>query len=430
VTTRVPRRFRIVAACVAGLVATLALEADTLAMTRRSAHARTAKKPAVAPLAARALPGVEAALLTVLDDVGAADLGAALDRVDRVIAANPNFRLAHLIKGDLLLARSRPITGLGNLADAPPEQLADLRDEARARVARRASEIPRDAVPSAIVRLAPSQKFALVVDTSRSTLYVFENRDGVPVYVTDYYITIGRNGVEKTQEGDKRTPLGVYYVTSSLPRRALGDFYGAGAYPISYPNDWDRRNGRGGHGIWLHGTPSDTYSRPPRASDGCVVLTNDDLRALAQRLQVGTTPVVITDRIEWIAPEAAAARRAELDATVETWRRDWESLDTDRYLAHYARGFDAGGVGLAEWSAQKKQVATGKTWAKVRLEDQSVFLYPGAQPMAVAAFVQDYRSNNLDNVMRKRLYFARADSRWQIIQEGAVTLPSAHSRRK
>lgn len=45
--------------------------------------------------------------------------------------------------------------------------------------------------------------------------------------------------------------------------------------------------GRNGYGIWLHGTPSDTFSRPPRTSDGCVVLANTDLDEIARRLQVG-----------------------------------------------------------------------------------------------------------------------------------------------
>ena len=31
--------------------------------------------------------------------------------------------------------------------------------------------------------------------------------------------------------------------------------------PSTIPNEWDKRHGRSGFGIWLHGTPSDTYSR-------------------------------------------------------------------------------------------------------------------------------------------------------------------------
>jgi murein L,D-transpeptidase YafK len=112
-----------------------------------------------------------------------------------------------------------------------------------------------------VLQLAPSQAHVILVDTARSRLFVFENHGGPPAYVTDFYISLGKNGVEKQREGDQKTPIGVYTVVSA--KEKLPDFYGTHAFPISYPNDWDKRNGRNGHGIWLHGTPSDTYSRPP-----------------------------------------------------------------------------------------------------------------------------------------------------------------------
>jgi hypothetical protein len=93
----------------------------------------------------------------------------------------------------------------------------------------------------------------------------------------------------------------VYQVTASLPKNKLSDFYGSGTFPISYPNEWDKRHGRKGHGIWLHGTPSDTYGRAARASNGCVVLANGDLDALSRNLQIGLTPVIIGEQIEWLS---------------------------------------------------------------------------------------------------------------------------------
>ena len=98
--------------------------------------------------------------------------------------------------------------------------------------------------------------------------------------MTDFYISLGKNGVEKQRQGDQKTPLGVYRVISA--RERLPDFYGPGAFPLDYPNDWDRLQHRNGHGIWLHGTPSDTYSRAPWATDGCVVLTNEDFAKLSR----------------------------------------------------------------------------------------------------------------------------------------------------
>ena len=396
-------------------MAAIALTADTLAMSSKPVHATRAVERKL-----RSAEGMDALVADVLKDIGEQRLAAAHERLDRLIEAAPNFRLAQLIKGDLLMARVRPLDTLGSAPGGPEDRLSDLREEARARLRRQALVVPGDRLPDHLLRMAPDQKYALLVDTSRSTLFVFENRDGVPRYRADYYITIGRNGVDKAREGDKRTPLGVYHVTANLPRRKLSDFYGSGAYPISYPNEWDRQNGRKGHGIWLHGTPSDTYSRPPRASDGCVVLSNQDLETIGQFLQVGVTPVVIAPDVKWLEPGEALRARSELETAIEQWRRDWESRDTESYLAHYAAVFTSGAGGLAEWAAQKRQVNRGKDWVKLRFDNVSLFLYPGQSSMAVATFTQDYRSSNLSNVMKKRVYWIREDGRWKIIHETAA----------
>ena len=400
-------------AALAVVAAAGCLTADTMAMGGKVGHStRTVER--------RLGQGPEALLGAILRDIAEDRIAAATEQLDRLLEANPNFRLAQLIKGDLLMARARPIAAMGSAPDAPAERVADLRDEAKVRLQRLQSPGPGDRVPRYLLKMAPEQKHAVVVDTARSTLYLFENGPDGPRYVSDYYITIGKNGTDKLREGDKKTPLGVYHVTGNLPRNKVGDFYGSGAYPISYPNEWDRRNGRDGHGIWLHGTPHDTYSRPPRASDGCVVLTNPDLMTIAANLQIGITPVIIAGDIDWVDRSELSDARADLESAVERWRRDWESLKTDNYIGHYAPSFSTGSQGLAEWAAQKRQVNTGKEWVKVKLDDLSMFLYPGQQPLAVVTFTQDYRSNNLSNVMKKRTYWMRDGDRWKIVYEGAA----------
>src|SRR5690606_11019370 len=132
-------------------------------------------------------------------------------------------------------------------------------------------------VHESIWQLDASQQHAIVLDAQKSRLYVYRNENGKPSYVADYYVTLGKNGSEKHVEGDKRTPLGVYLASCKLDRK-LPDFYVDAAYPLNYPNEWDKHQGKKGHGIWLHGTASDTYSRAPRASDGCVVMANPDLK--------------------------------------------------------------------------------------------------------------------------------------------------------
>jgi murein L,D-transpeptidase YafK len=345
----------------------------------------------------------------------------ALSRVDGLIRDYPNFRLAYLVRGDLLLARARPLQTFGNVAKTVPQDKIDgLREEALARLRAQRSRPADGRVPRFVLQLEPQQKHVFVVDSRSSRLYVFANAGGKPQLVADYYVTLGKNGMEKTREGDQKTPIGVYYVTANLPRQKLTDFYGVGAYPLSYPNEWDRRMGRNGHGIWLHGVPSALYSRPPRASDGCVVLANQDLATVGQFVQVGRTPVIIADEIEWSDAASVEAERASLAAAFEQWRVDWESRDAGRYLSHYSARFSSGTQDAAAWAAHKRKVNAARSFIKVGTSEVSMFRYPRERDFVVVTFQQSYRSDGLSNTIRKRQYWVREGGQWKILYEGAA----------
>ena len=351
------------------------------AKTSQKAPAVTAAAPLAAalPLATAALPttvsdsGPEPQLARVFEAIEQNNLDQALQLTESLLKQYPNFRLAHLIRGDLLLARTKPISGFGAAAGAPTDKVADLREEAVARLKAYRSKPSANYVPRYLLQMQPDQQHAIVVDTQKSRLYVYANDNGRPRFVADYYISQGKLGANKVSEGDKKTPVGVYHVTASLPRQKLSDFYGSGAFPINYPNEWDKQQGRNGHGIWLHGTPSDTFSRPPKASDGCVVLANRDLDAIAKNLQIGLTPVIISNSVEWLSLDDWNKERNELNKTLEAWRTDWESRDTERFLQHYSRSFKANGQNFEQFAAQKRQVNASKQWIKVKAANLSVF---------------------------------------------------------
>jgi len=361
----------------------------------------------------------DALLAGVYEEIVRGHLDVALQNIEGLIRVKPNFRLAHLIKGDLLLARARPINTIGAAPNAPEAQMEGLRAEAFARLRAYRERSPADRVPRYLMQLREDQEFAVVVDTHRSRLYLYLNDGGRPRYVADYYVSSGKNGPLKVREGDEKTPVGVYHVTASLPRQKLSDFYGSGAFPINYPNEWDRIQGRNGHGIWLHGTPSNTYSRPPRSSNGCVVLANSDLEALARNLQVGLTPVIISEDVEWLSFDDWASERKAFGSQLEQWRADWESLDTERYLSHYSKRFSAPGLDFEGWSRHKRLVNGGKSWIKVKVSNLSMFRDPGKDDLVLVSFDQEYRSSNLSNTVKKRQYWVREGVHWHIIYEGS-----------
>ncbi len=362
----------------------------------------------------------EARMVKVLMQVSAGELDSAAREVDALIADTPNFRLAHLVKGDLLLARARALRSIGTVGEVTPPGVRELEEEARARMRRYTEALPANALlPRYLLQLGAQQSHAIVVDTKRARLLVYaQAKGGALQLVDDYYVTIGKNGPVKNREGDQRTPVGVYEVTDDLDPARLTDFYGTGAFPINYPNAWDQRAKRSGSGIWLHGVPSDTYSRPPRASNGCVVLANSDLEALRAYVTPGVTPVVIADELEWAHPEQLAQERAELQSTLEQWRKDWESRDLELFGRHYHESFRADGRNLSSWLAARRNTVAAKQWVSVQIKNVSMFGYPGNDQLAVVSFDQDYQSNNYDNAAKKRQYWLREGGAWRIVYEG------------
>src|SRR5256712_11590048 len=80
-------------------------------------------------------PSPEDRLSSVFQAIEANKLDEAMKRVDALIRDHPNFRLAHLVRGDLLLARTQALQTFGNVAkNVPPEKIDGLRAEALARL--------------------------------------------------------------------------------------------------------------------------------------------------------------------------------------------------------------------------------------------------------------------------------------------------------
>lgn len=95
------------------------------------------------------------------------------------------------------------------------------------------------------------------------------------------------------------------------------------------------------------------------------------------------------------------------------------SCDVERYLAHYSSRFSSGTENYAAWAAHKRKVNAARKWIKVGLSRIGMFRYPRERDFVVVTFEQNYRSNGLSNVMKKRQYWVKEDGRWKILYEGA-----------
>ena len=117
-----------------------------------------------------------------------------------------------------------------------------------------------------------SDSNVVVVDTASHTLFACENGHGVG----RFGVRIGRSGTGKAREGDGKTPLGTYPLGEARPSASYGTFV-----PIGYPTPEQRRAGRSGSDVGLHGPGRRMRAVGALANlfdttDGCVGLGTDD----------------------------------------------------------------------------------------------------------------------------------------------------------
>lgn len=142
----------------------------------------------------------------------------------------------------------------------------------------------------------PSAPFAdrVVVEKGKRQMHLMQNGK----VLRTYSVALGQNPVgHKLQQGDQRTPEGVYAVDLRRPESRFNL-----ALRISYPNPTDRQlaAARGvdpGGEIYIHGQP-DGGVNPARLADGpdwtdgCIAVTNAEMREIWAMVRLGT-PVEI-----------------------------------------------------------------------------------------------------------------------------------------
>ncbi len=364
----------------------------------------------------------ESKLMRVVETVEQGNLDQALPMVDALLNEYPKSRIGALIKADILSAMAGDLTNFG---DGIQDKLirTNFSHELNLRATwRNESNLPRkdEMIPASILDMG-QDKYVFVGEASTGRFFIFGNNNGVPYLVKDYYMTIGTAGFGKQVEGDNKTPIGLYSVTREIDGKTLPDLYGSGAFPVDYPNKVDRWRKRTGYGIWLHGTPSDTYSRAPLASQGCFVLSNDDYDEVATFLrQVEKPRVLLLEKVKWFSQEEHKKQRQEYLKVMQEWVAGWESLDIDRYLSFYDRdNLNFGKLDFTPWSKRKKAINQRKKFIQLSLGLQSMYIYPGEKDMFAVDFKQNYLSDNYKGISDKTIYWKKSsEGQWKIIYEG------------
>jgi murein L,D-transpeptidase YafK len=390
--------------------------------SNRAQVSRASLQPESGAINSSAGMAAEARLLDIYRLIGRGQSRQALEQAETLVRDVPNFHLAQLVYGDLLLAQTRALPTMGqapgDIASKAPQRLDQLRQEAEKRLAALRERPPAGTLPSQFITLPPTTRHAIAVDASRSRLYLFENGPKGLQLVADHYASIGKLGSDKRIEGDQRTPLGVYFITSRLEGRQLTDFYGVGALTLNYPNEYDRRLGRTGSGIWLHGVPTESYARSPQSTDGCVVLANPELQSIIDRVQPRNTPVVIARSLQWVTPAVKEPERRSLGNLLEGWRTARASGDINRLMAFYSTQFSNGGKDLSQWRQMIERDVQQVRGRELQLKDVSILGWRDQSDVLVVTFGEVAEGQRTGAV--KRQYWGKEGGLWKIFYEGVI----------
>ena len=248
----------------------------------------------------------DALLAAVYEEIIRGHLDAALQNIEGLIRVRPNFRLAHLIKGDVRSRASRPINTIGAAPTYPGRTWTDSGRRSPACEPTGSARL-RDRIPRYLLQLREDQRIrgAWSTRAARGSICT-----GTTAGRRARRRLLRELGKERAAESPKETRgrPSAAHVTRASPAEALG--------LLRQRRLPDRLPGTVG--------PHSGAQRPP--ASGCTgrlrtptaglrvrvtavsCLANSDLDGWRAAFQIGVTPVIISEDIEWLRPRGLGDR--------------------------------------------------------------------------------------------------------------------------
>ncbi|GIT25299.1 MAG: L,D-transpeptidase family protein [Gammaproteobacteria bacterium] len=362
----------------------------------------------------------ESTLLRVIETMQNGHLDPARILVESLLTDYPHSRTAKLLYADILATQGgRLPLGERTIHTRERAALDDLQNQLQVRWRYQSSQSkPNDnLLPSRLLLPGRDTHYLIYVDLPESRLYVYRHQKGRLIHLHNYYVTIGKNGIGKQIEGDRKTPVGVYRITSFIPDAELPPRYGPGALPIDYPNSIDRMTQRTGYGIWLHGTEPGYVNRGPYASDGCVTLSNHEFEHLREITGNATDiPVILDHAPVWLTRKDLPKRRANAIAAVQQWHSSWLRIDKAG-LAKVYRAMNAAHLEEALRNPSQERPLSPLTadWNYPTIPDIELMGYPHS----IETFLARLTFKNADGsrLIINQYWQHDANKNWQVMAE-------------
>ena len=260
-----------------------------------------------------------------------------------------------------------------------------------------------------------SEKYSniLVCNKEKSTLCVYKKNENKKYALKKVYSAFtGKLKGDKEKEGDFKTPNGVYNLVKKLNH--VDSFYGPLAFVTSYPNLYDKYEGRDGHGIWIHGVP--VGKKRDAFTKGCIAIKNKSIECLSKNIDINKTVLIINPNktVFNVSKKTISSVLAQL----YMWRYAWIYNDLETYLSFYApefRRFD--GKNYENFKRYKTRIFNKRENKTIIFTNLSVIPYSNKLNTYEITFNEKYHSNSFLFKGKKTLIIEMKNNKMKILTE-------------
>lgn len=265
------------------------------------------------------------------------------------------------------------------------------------------------AVPSAIIAL-PENEHAILVEKQSQTFYIYKNGSEGIKQIYESACSTGEVTGPKEKAGDKKTPEGVYFLIDEYEDKYLTPIYGKKAFPTDYPNFVDRRRGKNGSAIWIHGTDK---ALKPMDSNGCVAMENADVVKLSDYIRLNATPLIILENMGLMDAETRETRKAELTNLVNQWTTAMEQGSYHDYLAVYSEAYVPDISWWEAWLDLRRRAREKKSAFRVIVSNLGMYQHDGMTVILMDFYLVS--GGDKQHLGKRKLFLVPEASQWRIV---------------
>ena len=263
--------------------------------------------------------------------------------------------------------------------------------------------------PEALISL-PENEHAILVEKKSQTLFLYTQKGDELSVSFQVDCSTGEAPGMKLKAGDKKTPEGVYFLIDEYEDRYLTPIYGKKAFPTDYPNLVDKREGKKGSAIWIHGT---NKVLKPMDSNGCVTLENEDILKLAEYITLDSTPVIMVEEIEYADPDDLDKIKSRISALLDRWKMALKKESYHVFLSFYSPTYLPDIQWWEDWTIVREQIHGLDPGFELTIERPGLYRHGD---LIVVLFDSYLKLNNEKLFLGKRkLFFKSQEEQFKIV---------------